>query len=183
MNTRFVVELRSEVTGNQVTGTAAIFNSMADLGRGGYEMLAPTAFDAVLKSEPDVRALVNHNPDNILARTGNGSLQLRTSSTGLDFTLDLPDTQLGQDVRTNVASGLLNQMSFGFIPGSDEFSRAKDGKQIRTHTSVERLLDVSLVTYPAYSGTSAELRSLDTYSFIVPVKLILAKARQALEGK
>lgn len=180
---RFSIQLRSEVVGNTVTGVAAVFDTMADLGRGGYEVLARTAFDSVLKTNPDVRALVNHDPGQLLGRTGNGSLELRTSDAGLEFSLQLPSTQLGTDVGEMVRTGLLNQMSFGFIPGEDSFSRAPDGKQVRTHISVQKLMDVSLVAFPAYDGTSAELRSLDSFTFDtppLPVKLITAKARLLL---
>lgn len=161
-----------------VSGVAAVFGQPTDLGLNGYEELARTAFDDVLRRAPDVRALVNHDPSQLLARTGNGSLRLKVTGEGLAFDLDLPDTSLGRDVREMVGADLLNQMSFAFVPGRSERSSAPDGRQVRTHTSVRELVDVSLVTYPAYEGTSAELRYIT-----VPVRhtaAIKRKSRQLL---
>lgn len=183
-NSRFLVELRAEVTGDVLTGHAATFHSLAKLPNH-YEAISPTAFDEVLKSEPDVRALINHDPSQLLARTTNGSLKLGVDETGLSFSMTLPNTSYANDLRELVSQGLVTGMSFGFVPGKDEFSKAPDGKQIRTHTSVARLLDVSPVTYPAFEGTDLQLRSLDSITF-EPVqgtpKLTLALARLALEG-
>lgn len=155
------VEVRSEVSGNKVVGHAAVFGQLADLGGNGWEALGRTAFDQALKAKQDVRALVNHDPNQLLARSGNGSLRLAVDNEGLAFEMDLPDTTLGRDVREMVANGLLNQMSFGFVPGKFDRSEAPDGRQVRTHTSVAELRDVSLVAYPAYDGTSAELRHVE----------------------
>lgn len=181
---RFLVELRAEVTGDVLTGHAATFHSLAQLPNH-YEAIAPTAFDEVLKSQPDVRALINHDPSLLLARTTNGSLELGVDETGLTFSMTLPNTTYANDLRELVAKGLVTGMSFGFVPGKDEFSKAQDGKQIRTHTSISRLLDVSPVTYPAFEGTDLQLRSLDSFTF-EPVqgtpKLTRALALFALEG-
>lgn len=174
------VELRAEVTGNKVSGVAAVFGQLADLGGMGYEALAASAFDEVLKKGPDVRALVNHDPGQLLARTGNGSLRLRAAPEGLAFDLDLPNTTLGRDVGEMVGNGLLNQMSFAFVPGKSERTAAPDGRQIRTHTSVSELRDVSLVTYPAYAGTSAELRHIVFPARPVHRRLIAARSRLLL---
>ena len=88
-------------------------------------------------------------------------MRLDTDDTGLLFEVDLPDTPDGHKVRTLVERGDLSGMSFGFIPGDDKWSRAKDGRQLRTHLSVKRLLDVSPVSYPAYDGTEVHLRALN----------------------
>lgn len=174
------VELRAEVTGNKVSGVAAVFDQLADLGQKGYEGLARSAFDDVLKKAPDVRTLVNHEPGQLLARTGNGSLRLRKASEGLAYDFDLPDTTLGRDVREMVDQGLLNQMSFAFIPGKSTRSEAPDGRQVRTHTSIADLLDISLVTYPAYAGTSAELRHIVFPARPIPRRRIAARSRLLL---
>lgn len=153
------MELRAEVSGNVLVGHAAVFGQSAEV-RGGYERLARTAFDEALKTS-DARFLLNHDPSALLGRQGSGTLRLSTDNKGLLFEVDLPDTQLGRDVRTLVGRGDLNAGSFGFIPGTDKFTTATDGKQIRTHTSIKSLLDASLVTYPAYSGTDAQLRNMN----------------------
>lgn len=155
---RRYASLETTITGRKLGGHAAVFNQTTSIGPY-LERLAPTAFDAVLASPGlDVRGLFNHNPDLVLARTPD-TLRLSTDSTGLQFELDLPDTTLGNDVRTMVDSGLITGCSFGFVADQQDWTQ-QDGKSLRTHTSVGRLFDVSVVTYPAYEGTSVSLRSI-----------------------
>lgn len=156
---RFSVEFRSEVNGSKLQGHAAVFNRHAEIG-GGYETLAPTAFDEALRSDPDVVALINHNPALILDRTRTGSLHLEVDDDGLAFEATIPDTSYGRDLREQIQAGLMTGCSFGFIPGKDEIGRAPDGRQVRTHVSVRRLVDVSVVTLPAYDGTDVRLRAV-----------------------
>ena len=156
---RFFVETRAELAGNTLRGYAAVFDGTAKVG-GGYERIAPSAFDAVLE-RADPRALINHNPSLVLGRRSAGTLRLSADSRGLAFEVDLPDTTYARDLRELVERGDLAGASFGFKPGKDEMSRAPDGKQVRTHTEVSDLVDVSAVTYPAYEGTSLMLRHID----------------------
>lgn len=156
---RFDVELRAaELRGGTLYGHAAVFGQHAQI-RGGYEAIAPGAFDQVLRRD-NVRALVNHNPSLLLGSTGAGTLKLATDSTGLVFEVQIPDTTYGRDLRELVARGDLTGASFGFIPGEDTLGVAPDGRQLRTHTNLSQLLDVSAVTYPAYDGTDVSLRSV-----------------------
>lgn len=177
---RFVAQMRAEVRGNRLSGHAAVFGQYADLGSN-LETLARSAFDAVLQDPAtDVRALFNHDPSLVLGRQSAGTLKLGTDSQGLEFDIDLPNTTLGNDMRELVGRGDIDGASFAFLPGADEWTRSEDGRSVQVHTSVSRLLDVSPVTYPAYQGASAMLRSLAT---IVPAadrlrdQLIRARAR------
>lgn len=155
---RLSVELRSEVAGDRLSGHAAVFGQFADLGSH-LEELARTAFDRVLAGDPDVRALINHDPSLLFARTRNGSLKLSTDDSGLYFEVPrLPNTSYARDLRELVGQGLLTQMSFGFIPGEQD-KALRDGRRIVRHTSVAELLDISPVTYPAYEATDVALRS------------------------
>lgn len=157
---RFHVELRSAtVTGNHLAGWAAVFGQHAQI-RGGYEALARSAFDGALGRD-NVRALVNHDPSKLLGTTAAGTLRLRTDEHGLGFEVDLPDTEDGRTVRALVERGDLAGASFGFFPGEVQHGVAPDGRQLRTHTAVKQLLDVSVVTYPAYDGTAVALRHVE----------------------
>lgn len=179
MNRRFAVELRAaEVSGNTLTGHAAVFGQVAEV-RGGWEAIAPSAFDEALARPDDVVALRDHNPELLLGRISSGTLRLSTDSEGLAFEVDLPDTAYARDVRELVGRGDLAGASFGFVPGTDELGHAPDGRQLRTHTSVRRLVDVSVVAVPAYGGTDVRLRSYDFAPCIRNRNLILA-ARAAL---
>ena len=156
---RFYLETRAELAGNTLKGYAAVFDGTATIG-GGYERIAPNAFDNALENA-DPRALINHDPSLVLGRRSAGTLRLDTDSRGLRFEVDLPDTTYARDLRELVERGDLAGASFGFIPGEDEITRAPDGKQVRTHTAIRDLVDVSAVTYPAYEGTSLALRHID----------------------
>ncbi len=157
---RLLAEFRGELDGNRLVGHASVFGQLAPMA-GGYERIAETAFDAALADpDTDVRALLNHNPTMVLGRQSAGTLKLDTDRDGLRFEVELPDTSYARDLRELVARGDVTGASFGFIPGEDTVSRAPDGKQIRTHVSVARLLDVSPVTWPAYEGATVALRSI-----------------------
>lgn len=157
---RLYAELRAAVVkGDTLAGYAAVFDQATQI-RGGWESIAPGAFDDVLARGDDVVALRDHDPTLLLGRTSSGTLRLRTDDQGLGFEVDLPDTAYAHDVRQLVARGDLAGASFGFLPGGDSLSTAGDGRQLRTHTAVKRLLDVSVVALPAYEGTSVSLRSL-----------------------
>lgn len=150
-------ELRSELTGNTLAGHAAVFGQVARIGAH-YEQLAPTAFDRALE-EDDPVFVYDHNDGNVLGRKSAGTLRLHKDDKGLAFELDLPDTTLGRDIKELVGRGDLKDMSFRFLPGEEKWERAADGRQLNTHISIKRLMDLSLVAFPAYDGTEARLRS------------------------
>jgi HK97 family phage prohead protease len=141
-----------DTRGRTVHGYAAIYGAVSeDLG-GFRERIAPGAFAGVLDS--DVRALLNHDPDQILGRTKSGTLRLHDEQRGLRFELDLPDSPLGENVRTAIGRGDLDGASFRFVVGDEEW----DG-DTRTVRTVKQLQDVTLATYPAYPAASIELRT------------------------
>lgn len=158
---RFWIETRAEMSGNTLRGHAAVFGTLAKIGRG-YESIATGAFGRAL-SGSDVRALLNHEPSQLLGRQSSGTLRLAEDSTGLAFEIDLPDTTVGRDLRTLVERGDITGASFAFRPGEAAYSRAEDGKTITTHISFAELRDVSPVTYPAYESTDVALRAADQY--------------------
>lgn len=175
---RFLAEFRAVLDGNRLIGHAAVFGQTARLATG-YERMAPSAFTAALADpDTDVRALVNHNPTMVLGRQSAGTLKLDVDDEGLRFEVDLPDTSYARDLRELVSRGDVSGASFGFVPGTDEFSTAPDGKQVRTHTSVARLLDVSPVTWPAYEGATVALRHIDfTAKVRIRSQLLVARHR------
>ena len=136
------------------------YNELSEF-MGFYERIAKGAFNKTLADGADVRALIEHSDQRLLARTKNGSLHLEDMDDGLHFNFDAPDTQDGNDILTMTRSGLVNGCSFGFIVISDSYELI-DGKEIRTILEA-RLLEVSLVlSEPAYSGTLVYTRSLSS---------------------
>lgn len=177
---RYEVEFRAEVTGDRIVGHASVFDQMADVGPH-WEQINRGAFDAVLGAEPDVRALVNHDPSKVLGRSGAGTLKLGVDDDGLAFEVDLPDTSYANDLRTLVARGDVTGASFGFVPGKDAWSKAPDGRQLRSHVSLSRLVDVSVVTFPAYSGAGVALRSIPLAGTSNRSRLVRARAAVTLK--
>ncbi len=156
---RLSVEIRSEITGNKLTGLAAVFGSYADIGTY-LETLAPSAFDAVLADPAtDVRAYYQHDSAMLLGRQSSGTLRLSADTHGLAFELDLPNTTYANDLRELASRGDLTGMSFGFIAGQEEWGTVGN-RDVRTHVSVARLIEISPVSLPAYADTSVQLRSL-----------------------
>lgn len=154
------VECRSEVTGNTLTGIASAFGTYADLGSY-IETFAPTAFDKVLGDPAtDVRAFYQHDSAMLLGRQSSGTLKLWTDPTGLRYELDLPNTSYANDIRELAARGDLSGVSIGFRPDQQSWSKLGN-RDLRTHTSVGALIEISPVSVPAYGSTTAQLRSLD----------------------
>jgi hypothetical protein len=141
-----------DTRGRTVVGYAAVYDvDSHDLG--GYrERIAPGAFAGVLDS--DVRALLNHDPNQVLGRTKSGTLRLNDEQRGLRFELDLPDSPIGQNVREAVRRGDLDGASFRFVVGDESWD-----DDVRTVTQVKELLDVTIATFGAYPAASVELRT------------------------
>ena len=142
-----------------ITGYAAVFNSLSEELWGFREIIMPGAFDRALKEKHDVRALVNHDPNQIIGRTKSGTLKLDVDDKGLKVDITPPDTQVGRDVLASLKRGDIDGMSFAFRTISDQW-RTEDGEEIRELLDLE-LVDVSVVAYPAYSDTSVSARALD----------------------
>ena len=146
----FNIETRTEKRedgSTTITGHAAVFNQLSsDLG-GFREVIAPNAFENVLND--DVRALVNHDPNLLLARTTSGTLNLEQTDEGLQYSFDVPDTTYGRDLIVSMQRKDITQSSFAFTIEEDSWETTADG-EIRTINKVKNLYDVSPVTYPAY---------------------------------
>ena len=149
--------------GNYIYGYAALFNSMSEELYGFREIIDPGAFDQADIS--DVRALFNHDNNLLLARTKSGTLDLEIDGNGLRYEFEAPNTSYGKDLVELMKRGDVTQSSFGFTIASDgEYWEVRDGEMpIRHITRVQKLYDVSPVTYPAYPDTSVAVRSLEAF--------------------
>lgn len=166
----FLIELRAPdstpsdiapVQSRTVSGYAAKFNSNSE-DMGFIEVIEPGAFaEAIPKS--DIRALFNHNPDHVLARSASGTLQVSEDSVGLRYEFQLPDTTIGNDLLVMLQRGDVSQSSFAFSVKDQAWETKKlpsgESQYTRRIKKVERLFDVSPVTYPAYADTSVAMRS------------------------
>lgn len=149
-------------------GSAAVFGARAKVrlrdGRVVNEEIDTPAFNNTLR-RGDIFLLWQHDPKEPMARTGAGSLDLSVRADGdlpgLDWQAqNMPLTQRVKDAAALLEAGVVDKMSFGFtVPkGGDSISVEDDGTLLRRIHDL-RLAEISLVTWPAYSETSASLRS------------------------
>ena len=133
-------------------GYAAVFNSETDLGHF-REVIKPGAFDDVMTN--DVRALINHDPNLILGRTENGTLELSTDERGLKYRVKLGNQSYAKDFYESVKRGDISQSSFAFTIEDQSWN---EERTVRSVDKVRQLLDVSPVTYPAYAAATVQAR-------------------------
>lgn len=135
-------------------GYAAVFNSETDLGHF-REVIKPGAFDDVMTN--DVRALINHDPNLVLGRTTNGTLELSQDERGLKYRVKLGAQQYAKDFYESVKRGDISQSSFAFTIDKQSWN---EERTVRSVDKVRQLLDVSPVTYPAYAAATVQARDL-----------------------
>ena len=119
-----------------------------------------------------MRCFLNHDSSKICGRTASGTLSLRSTSKGLEFTCRLdPNQQWHSDLRSSIKRGDLSACSFGFTvpPGGDSFDVATDEKGQRFNRRMLKdvnIMEISITAFPAYpDGTSVSARSAANYAF------------------
>lgn len=163
----FDFEVRAEENeehGHFLSGRPIVFGQRTDLGW--YdEVIERSALDATdLK---DVRFLINHNVGMIpLARsrnnTPNSTMQMSVDENGMGIRVDL-DTENNAEAKSlysAVGRGDISGMSFMFIVDKDSWEDIDTDHPTRRIQSIRRVMEVSAVTFPAYSQTSIQTRGL-----------------------
>lgn len=154
---RASAELRAE-GGRRVGGYCALWGAWSeDLG-GFRETIRRGAFDRALAERVDVRALAEHDPRRVLGRTRSGTLRLSADTRGLAFDVELPRTTYADDLLALVARGDVAGASFGFVARRDQWSKTADGG-LRREVLDADLIEISVVSEPAYPQTSAATRA------------------------
>jgi HK97 family phage prohead protease len=164
------LEIRSEDGApTRITGYAVVYNALShDLG-GFREVIRPGTFTRSLTDNPDVRALVEHNDLMLVGRTTAGTLKITEDERGLAIELTAPNTTVGRDLVENVRLKNYSGMSFRFNTVKDNWNRSADGV-VRELTDVD-LIEVSVVSTPAYPDTSVAIRSMKAWSDFDPSML------------
>lgn len=147
------LEVRASDAGDTLVGYAAVFDSPSE-PMPFTEIVKRGAFAKTLNDGADVRLLIDHEGVP-LARTKSGTLKLEEDERGLkvEATLD-PSNPDSMRVISAMRRGDLSQMSFAFRTIKDSWSNDRMLRELRE----VQLYDVSVVTYPAYEDTIAELR-------------------------
>jgi HK97 family phage prohead protease len=157
-----VFESRFDTESRQIIGHGSVFNTETELWPGTFEKVDPEFFSDVLND--DVRALFNHDPNFILARTKSGTLKLSIDEQGLRYEIpEMPNTTTGNDLLESISRGDISQSSFSFITKEDKWEKREDGTKLRTLLKCEKLYDVSPVTYPAYATADVAKRSQEDF--------------------
>ena len=187
------VEFRADDEDPKIEGIASRVNEWYDLG---YfeERIKKGAFDDVMDN--DVRALFNHDPNLVLARTKSKTLDLFTDSKGnLAYRYTTPNRTYAKDLEDAVKSGDVDQSSFAFRVSEEAWEWRDDNKDLkkdrRTITKVEKLFDVSPVTYAASPSTKVAARKQDDHKEELKNAklqrnkniLLVAKSKLTLKGK
>lgn len=141
---------------NVIEGYAAVFKKDSEDFGGWYERISPGAFDDVIND--DAVALFNHDPNQVLGRN-KVNVKITQDDTGLKYRIKLPNTTLANDLRQLIKDEIISQSSFAFTVREQQWEHFKDKPSVRTIKKVERLYDVSPVTYPAYPDTTVATRS------------------------
>jgi HK97 family phage prohead protease len=171
----FEARASSEAEKMTIGGKAADMGGYANMGWY-LEKIETNAFDEC--DMADCAALFNHDNNLVLGRASNGTLKLKATDKGLEYEVEVAPTQTGRDVYELVKRGDINKSSFAFTVKNQRWESVKRSElapvidesvldavsyggnvDIRVIEKIEKLYDVSPVTYPAYADTSVAKRS------------------------
>lgn len=160
------IEERADAEGNPqpvITGYAAVFYRADDPAtvfrpfKGFEERVRPGAFARAI-AEDDPIATFNHDMHAVpLGRLSADTLSLTEDDKGLRMEITPPDTEAGRSVVEAIRRQDVRGASFAFQALKEEFSTVEE-TDIRELIDV-RLLDVAIVTRPAYDATSVAIRA------------------------
>lgn len=180
------VDLRAEEDeerGAVITGYPIVFEQETDLGFCREIIDAGSMGDgSVLR---DVALLANHDFGMIpLARSrrnnDNSTMKLTPDQKGVAMraVLDVMNNPRAKEAYSAVNRGDITGMSFAFIVNEERWSDLDTDKPLRRILSFSWLPEVSLVTNPAYKGTSVQAASED--GTLESVREALESARKQL---
>lgn len=158
--------------GRTIEGYAIVFNQrslvMYDSRQKRYfvETIEPRAVSREFLDSCDIKLNRDHDDGLLLARSryGSGTLMYEIDEYGVKYRAELPNTTAGNDTLESIRRGDLFGSSFRFSYARDGVrnDRLKDGSgmTLRTVSKFGTIADFSVVTDPAYMGTSVNARSL-----------------------
>ena len=191
MNNREVrfapIELRTEQENEgaaYIEGYPIVFNQETDMGEWREVIDPATVSDE--KMLRDVALMVGHDFGSIpLAHSrrnnGSGTMQLTATEEGVFMraALDVQNNPKAQEAYSAVKRGDLSGMSFAFTVNEERWEDLDTDKPLRRITGFGRIFEVSLVAFPAYSGTSVQAASEG--DALESVRASLESARKQLE--
>lgn len=174
-------DVRADEDGSTIEGHAAVFDQKTSIGGWFYEIIERGAFDET--DFDDVLFSTNHDLRKIpLARSrrnnGNSTMQLNIDQTGLYIKANL-DTENNPDAKSlysSVKRGDLDGMSFIFWVKDEKWEDLDSNMPTRHIQKIKKVIEVSAVTFPAYTGTDIHARDKEALD---NAKLALENARSA----
>jgi hypothetical protein len=152
------VQARARDNRKRIGGYAAVFNRYSQNLGGFVEQVDPAFFNkSRADGWPDVLARYNHDDNMLLGTTGGGTLSLDLDGTGLLYDVDPPAAR--GDILELVERGDVRKSSFAFRAYEEDWGLTDQGFPLRTLMSGQ-LVDVAPVNMPAYTDSTAGLRSL-----------------------
>jgi len=118
-----------------------------------YEVISRSAFE---EAKIDDVVLVIDHKGKPAAKTKNGTLELKANESGLFISADLSRNATGRELHEDIENGFYDKMSFAFTISSESYDKKTRTRRIE---KIDRLYDVSAVTFPAYENTSINARS------------------------
>ncbi len=182
-------ELRVETTddGSTLSGAAPPFMEWSEpIGGRFLEMFERGAFG----EEPDIIVTVEHDDSLLLGRTGSGTAKIRDEKDARHYSVSLPDTGAGRDVKVLQERGDLAGSSFEFRTRRDSDLWFRDGDEMAEWLVEERgmgeseaaaiagdsdlerrfipkgsarMRQIGPVARPAYPQTGLAMRSLEAW--------------------
>ena len=161
-----------KIEGRTIDGYAIVFNQRSEVMldwtdegiRRFVEVVDPSAVDEALLLSSDIRALIEHNRERLLARynKGVGTLSLTIDEHGLRYSFEAANTADGDYAVEMVGRGDISGSSFAFRAKESDTEWVKEGNLwVRTIKRFSLLRDVTITTDPAYTQTEVSVRSLE----------------------
>lgn len=155
-----------------IEGYAAVYNQRSEVlydfvnNRRFIEVIEPGAFTEELIQNSDVRALIEHSSGRLLARSrnGKGTLALEIDDYGLKYRFVAPNTEEGNYAAEMIKRGDISGSSFAYRsdkPGSVVWEKQDNNIWLRKVLRIDKLYDVTITAYPAYTGTEVTVRSIE----------------------
>jgi len=157
----FNIEFKSDIETREITGIASSLNRAYDMGSFDEEIDMDAFNDADFS---EAAALFNHDQNIVLGRVKNNTLVIKRDGNALVYNIFPPETHAAEDVMKLIKRGDIYQSSFAFslMENGDRWEM-KDGRMKRTITKINKVYDVSPVTYPANPNTTVASRSMERH--------------------
>lgn len=120
------------------------------------ERIMPKVFQRAIEKNDSIKVLLNHDYDQELANTKDGTAKLYEDNIGLRAIVEVSDPTVIEKAKQNKLRG----WSFGFICNKADDEVNENGLHERTVRDID-LIEVSILDdrkIPAYVGTSIEMR-------------------------